>query len=73
MLFKRKLDKRVAQERLTEAVLFCSSFDDYFFIAGLADMACELGVMNRKEAESYRDAAMEKLKKQATEKQGKEG
>ena len=58
MFFRKPLNKRIAEEKITESLLVCETSGDYSYTLGLVDMAWELGIISLNErAEFGRNAA----------------
>ena len=63
MLFKRKFNKGIALEVITEGILFeCSSMSGAEYVTGLCVMARELGLLSQKEYTELTEQAVRKAK-----------
>ena len=60
MFGKSKLNKRAAQEVITELLLECESAIEYGEVLGAVKMAFELGMISKEEKEAYEKTAYEK-------------
>jgi hypothetical protein len=56
----KKIQKRAAKEKITEALLDCTTSGDHAYICGLADMALETGVITLNERAEYKELAAKK-------------
>lgn len=56
-----KINKRIAQEVITEGLLDCKKSGDLSYIAGLATMARELGLITQKQYNDYTTLAANKI------------
>ena len=63
MTFDKSLNKRIAQEVITEALLWCNSDDLFWSLVGLVDMALELGLITKEKAEDYKADGVTQLMK----------
>lgn len=73
MLFTKKaFNRKIAQEKITEALTDCETGGDYSYILGLLDMATDLEVITANERADYNTTAcklMETAKKAKREKE----
>lgn len=49
MLFKRRFNRQIALEVITEGILLSTCANDAAYVKGLCAMARELGLINKKE------------------------
>lgn len=63
MFGNAKLNKQVAEEKLIEALTFFKSSEDYHYICGLCDMACELGVLSQEDSNACKERAARMMEK----------
>lgn len=72
MFEKKPINKQIAEEKITEALLECETSGDYSYICGLADMAYELGVITLNERSEYNKNACAKYEAAKKAKREKE-